>query len=147
MTASTASTGGVGATGTAILPDRPGPVAEFWKGVQQGKLLLQRCRACGHQWHPQADVCEQCRSVDVEWCESPGNGTLYTYTVVHHAVHPVVRPWIPYTLCVVELDEGPRVLATLDPDEGRELAIGSRVKLGFRRIRDDFQIPVFSLDS
>ena len=139
--------GGVGAGGGVILPDRPGLVAEFWQGVQRGSLLLQRCRKCNHVWHVMAQVCELCQSLDTEWCESKGAGTLYSYTVVEHAVHPIVRGWLPYTLCLVQLDEGPRVLATIDPDEGRELAIGGRVRLGFRRLRDDFQIPVFSIVS
>ncbi|MES2999583.1 MAG: OB-fold domain-containing protein [Pseudomonadota bacterium] len=134
---------GVGA-GSVILPDRGGPVAQFWQGVQEGKLLLQHCHNCGHCWHPMADVCAKCQSFDIEWRPSVGGGTLFSYTVVHHATHPVVKAWLPYTLCLVQLDEGPRILATLDPDRGEDLDIGRRVRLGFRKAKGGFQLPVFS---
>lgn len=135
---------GVGA-GSVILPDLPGLTATFWLGVQEGKLLLQTCRHCNHVWHPPRDVCEGCQSSDFEWVTSAGNGVLYSYCVVHHAVHPVVRDWVPYTLCLIQLDEGPRILSTIDPDTGEALEIGCRAQLAFRRIRDHFQLPVFTL--
>ncbi len=137
-------TGGVGAGGSVILPDRAGPVAQFWEGIQQGRLLLQRCKSCGHRWHPMADICERCLSTETEWCDSQGAGTLFSYTVVHHAVHPAVAAWIPYTLILVQLDEGPRILSTLSPDQAGPVVIGSRMKLGFKRLSAQFQIPVFS---
>jgi uncharacterized protein len=137
---------GVGA-GSLILPDLPGRTAEFWRGVQEGKLLLQKCRRCNRVWHPLRDACDACQSFEFEWVPSVGTGVLYSYTVVHHAVHSVVRKWVPYTLCLIQLDEGPRVLSTIDPDAGEELEIGCRVELKFRRIRDDFQLPVFTLNT
>lgn len=137
-------TRGAGA-GSAILPDRLGLVATFWEGARSGKLLLQKCSRCGHYWHPVAEVCEACQSFDFEWTPSTGIGTVYSYTVVHHAVHPVVEPWLPYTLCLVALAEGPRILATVEPDDGSELQIGTAVHLAFRRITETFQLPVFRL--
>jgi len=146
MLGSSRQAGGVGAGGTLILPGgNDTATGRFWDGIQRGRLLLQQCRRCGHCWHPMADVCEACRAIDVQWRESRGDGMLYSYTLVHHAVHPLVQPWIPYTLCLAQLDEGPRILATIEPDDGRDLAIGSRLRLGFRRLSQDFQIPVFHL--
>ncbi|NYT44283.1 Zn-ribbon domain-containing OB-fold protein [Pollutimonas thiosulfatoxidans] len=131
--------------GSAILPDRPGLVAEYWQGAQEKKLLLQRCCRCSNCWHPLSDVCGACQSFDVEWFPSTGTGSLYSYTVVHHAVHPIVQGWVPYTLCLIELDEGPRILSTLEPESGQEPAIGTRAHLEFRSIHSGFQLPVFRL--
>lgn len=135
---------GVG-TGSAILPDLPGLVAAFWKGVKDGELLLQKCSNCGHHRHPPTGVCRACQSFDFDWVPSAGEGTLYSFTVIHHAVHPIVERWVPYTLCLVELDEGPRILSTVDTDRGEALAIGSRMQLRFRDIATDFRLPVFEV--
>jgi uncharacterized OB-fold protein len=35
------------------------------------------------------------------------------YTVVHHAAHAAVADWIPYTILLVDLIEGPRVIGRL----------------------------------
>ena len=49
--------------------DRP-----FWEGLQQDKLVLQRCNACdGWQWGPEW-VCHRCRSFDLRWEETPAEG-------------------------------------------------------------------------
>jgi uncharacterized OB-fold protein len=144
MMTTSSTTRGVG-HGSAILPDRPGLVARFWEGVQKGHLPLQRCKRCGHHWHPPADVCDACRSFDIEWTAATGNGTLFSYTVVHHATHPVVQGWVPYTLMLVQLEEGPRILATIEPDNAQALPVGARLGLDFRRVHPDLQIPVFRL--
>jgi uncharacterized OB-fold protein len=126
-----------------ILPDAEGSLADFWQGIREGRLLLQECRRCGHVWHPPADVCRTCQSFEIGWRPVAGTGTLYSYTVVHHPVHPVVEAWVPYTLCMIALDEGPRILATTDPDRGEALVIGTRMELGFRDEPTGFRLPVF----
>jgi uncharacterized OB-fold protein len=40
-----------------------------------------------------------------------GTGRLYTWTVVHRAMHPAFMGDVPYAVVVVELDEGPRIVS------------------------------------
>lgn len=127
-----------------ILPEAHGALGEFWRGVADGKLLLQRCRGCGNVWHPPSDLCVKCQSLDIEWMPARGTGTLYSFTVVRHAVHPVVAQWIPYTLAVVTLDEGTRFLSLLGESEVAP-TIGRAVQLRFRQMPEGFQLPIFEM--
>ena len=41
------------------------------------------------------------------WVPASGTGEVFTYTVFHHAYDPRFADRVPYTLAVVQLDEGP----------------------------------------
>ena len=53
---------------------------------------------------PPSPFCPVCRSQGLAWVDLPGTGTVYTFTVVRHAVLPIVREHVPYVIAVVELD-------------------------------------------
>lgn len=102
----------------------PTPTPEtqpYWDAAAEGRLVLPRCRACGTViWYPRA-LCPGCQSVDVEWFEASGRGTVYSYTVnrTGRADHPSYRDVDVHVLAYVELAEGPRVLTNIvdvDPD-------------------------------
>ncbi len=68
-------------------------------------------------------LCPECQSFDFEWALASGRGTIYSYTVVHHQTHPAFP--VPYTIVLVELEEGPRLVGQL---RGRlDVAIGAAV--------------------
>jgi len=91
----------------------PTPSAEsraFWKGGRDGELLISRCRACGHFFHPPGPACWRCRSTDVAPEAVSGRATVAAYTVNH-------QPWIagfdpPYIVAMVALAEEPDVRLT-----------------------------------
>ena len=128
-----------------ILPEAVGVVDAFWQGAVNRELLVQRCQRCGHIWHPPSDVCGKCQATDIDWIPASGKGVLYSYTRVQHPVHPVVQSWIPYILCMVELDAGTRILALFDDSETPP-SIGKPVKLRFRQMPEGLQLPVFFHD-
>ena len=105
-------------------PDRD--TAPFWAAQDRHELQFQRCSACGTVRYPVGPLCPQCHSFDFEWITSPGRGTIYSYTVVRHQTHPAFPT--PYTVLLVELDEGPRLIAQLRPSNAG-FAIGSRVRV------------------
>ena len=49
-------------------------------------------------------ICTQCQSERLEWVESSGRGTVYSYTRVHRPPRPAFE--VPYVVAIVELDEG-----------------------------------------
>lgn len=97
----------------------------FWDALEDGQFLLQRCRDCGEAYFPPAPVCPRCHAEAVEWIESDAAGELYAFTRQHRTA-PGVRS--PVVLGVVELDEGPRLLARV-ASEYEALALGDRVAL------------------
>ena len=131
-------------TGGVIIPDAIGNTANFWNGLSEGKLLLQRCARCSQTWHPPLDVCPACQSLDIKWQTSVGTGVLYSFTTVHHPVHSIVEQWVPYTLCLVTLDEGPRILALFEIDNEHTPSIGDRVAVRFRTVSPHLKLSVFA---
>lgn len=111
----------------------------FWKGAEQGKLLIQRCAQCGELRHPPGPMCPRCRSLDWAPIEASGRGTIYSY-VRHH--HPQIPPFEPgHPIALVELDEGVRIVADFAGSECGEIAIGQRVQVVFNRVDDELTLP------
>lgn len=101
----------------------------FWEGAREGKLLIQRCTACGALRHPPAPVCTECHSFEWDTVASKGLGTVYSYVVMHY---PEVPPFeYPNPVALVELDEGTRLVAQLVGVDPGRVAIGQRVRVEF----------------
>lgn len=125
---------------------RPAPVVtednhEFWDAAREGRLVTQRCRACGTLRHPPRPMCPYCRSLDHEVVELAGTGAVYSYTVLHHPQHPAFT--YPVIAVLVDLDEGVRILSNLVGVEPSEIRIGMPVHVGFDATADDLAVPVF----
>ncbi len=102
----------------------------FWDATLQGTLLLRRCNSCGFViWYPR-DLCPECGSLDTEWFEGSGRGTIYTFTVTRRG-QGRWREAAPYVLAYVELDEGPRVMTNIVDCDVDALSIGLAVEVTF----------------
>ena len=95
----------------------------FAQGLAAGVLRYQRCQACNLALTGQRFACTACGSVQLAWCDASGRGTVFAISSVHRAPTEAWRALAPYTLVLVDLDEGPRVMAHGAPG----LAIGTRV--------------------
>jgi uncharacterized protein len=110
----------------------------FWNACADGRLLVQRCTACGvHQFYPRP-FCLSCESTTLEWTETKGTGTIYSITTVRLPVTPDLTP--PYLLALVDLDEGPRLLTNI---EASVASIGDRVSVSWRPRQGLPPLPVF----
>ena len=109
----------------------------FWEAAERHQLVIQRCAGCGvHQFYPRP-FCLQCDGA-VEWVAARGTGRIYSRTTVR--IPAGLDLELPYVAAIIELDEGPRILATLtDPD----LPIGAAVRVGWRARTDAPPAPVF----
>jgi uncharacterized OB-fold protein len=104
-------------------------VTDFAKHLKDGRLMGTRCKSCGaFSFPPRAD-CEVCMSGDFEFVEVSGKSTLQTYTKIV-AAPTGFEDVVPYTVGVVDLEEGGRALAwfgeTVKEDEikiGMELQV------------------------
>ena len=106
-------------------PDRD--TAPFWEGQNRHQLTFQRCTRCQTVRYLVGPLCPNCRSFDFAWTASAGRGAVYSYTVVRHQTHPAFP--VPYTVLLVEMDEGPRVIAQLRASPDRRPRIGDRVRV------------------
>jgi uncharacterized protein len=112
----------------------PLPVADdvggcYWDALHAGRLTYQRCE-CGHAWLPAREHCPRC--LGSIWLRETASGTgrLISWVTYHRAYHPAFKDRLPYTVVIVELDEGPRLISNLTGDtDRRALSIDMPVRL------------------
>ena len=115
------------------VPDRDS--APFWRGLREGALRVQRCRACGAlRWPPRA-VCNRCYAFDSEWIALSGRGRIVSWVRTHQAFAPAWRDEVPYDVVRVALDEQ-EDLQLLGRLEGAPPAAGLPVRARFVRVDD-----------
>jgi uncharacterized OB-fold protein len=91
--------------------------------LREGRLMIQRSRSTGRAVFPPRLMAPGDGMDDLEWFEPSGRGTVYSFTVV-----PQRAPREDYNVCLIELDEGVRILSrVVDAAEGA-LTIGAAVK-------------------
>ena len=122
-------------------PDRD--TAPFWEAQNRHELKFQKCTACGTVRYPVGPLCPECHSFEFEWIASGGRGTVYSYTVVRHQTHPAFP--VPYTVLLVEMDEGPRLIAQLRARADARFDIGTPVRIEWED-HPHQSLPVFVLD-
>jgi uncharacterized protein len=102
----------------------------FWEGAAEGRLMLQRCSACATVvWYPRG-VCPACGSLSLDWFETTGRGTVYSFTVNRRGAGDYGGIG-PYVLAYVELDEGPRMLTNIVNCDPADVKIGGSVRAVF----------------
>lgn len=109
----------------------------MWESIEREKMALPRCGACGTFRYPPGPICAECHSMDYEWTEVSGDGTILSWVVFHRQYfddHPQ-----PYNAIAVRLAEGPIVISNLVGDEPDGSWIGERVTITYRRHLDRLQ--------
>jgi uncharacterized OB-fold protein len=122
---------------------KPTPETEhFWAGAREGLLKLQRCTDCGNVYFPPRPFCPSCISRNVEVFNASGKGKLYSY-VINQRQHPAHDG--PYSIAVVELDEGPRMMTNIINCEQtpEALELDMPVEVVFEAITDEISLPYF----
>ena len=119
----------------------------FWDAAKQDRLVCQRCTSCGTFRMPPSPFCFNCQSRDHEFTELPGTGTIYSFTVVRHPLHPDLADACPYVSGVVELDgtqgAGARMLVNIIDCDPETVKIGDKVEIVFEHVNEDMSTPRF----
>lgn len=128
------------------VPVRDGLTTPYWQALEQGILTFQRCAACNAAWLPPRGECPECLAADWRWESASGRGKLVSWVVYHVAYHPAFKDRLPYTVAVVELAEGPRLISNVigaaDPeslriDQGLRLVVEHEHGFALPRFRPD----------
>lgn len=115
----------------------------FWDAARQGRLTIMACNACGKAYHYPRPFCPHCWSNDVSWREASGKATLYTYSTVFVNDLPPFKERLPYTVAIVDLEEGVRMTTELVDCDVAQARIGMPLQVTFKPITDDISLPVF----
>ncbi|WP_405871233.1 bifunctional MaoC family dehydratase N-terminal/OB-fold nucleic acid binding domain-containing protein [Streptomyces sp. NBC_00005] len=129
-------------------PPRPRPVvnrdnAGFWEGVRHRQLLIQRCTGCATLRFPWLPGCNSCGCPDWDTVEASGEGTVYSYVVMHHPPFPAFTP--PYAVALIELSEGVRMISNVVGAPYDKVRIGMPVRLEFQSYDEELLLPVFRI--
>jgi uncharacterized protein len=115
--------------------------AFFWEGTRQHKLLAQRCSDCKTLRHPPGPACPHCHSLDSEVIELSGQGTLYSYTIVHPPLPPGFDE--PAVVSIIELEGGIRFISNLVDMEPDSLKIDEPVEVYYLEQEEGWTAPLF----
>lgn len=81
-----------------------GADARYFGALAEGRFEIPQCDTCGrHHFFPRV-VCPYCGSEALSWAVPSGRGTVYSTTVVR-------RTEGDYTVCLIDLAEGPRLMS------------------------------------
>ena len=124
------------------LPRMDGMHGDFYREcARQGRLVFQRCEACGTPRHPPRVLCAKCGSDQVAWVPSAGQGAIFSWTVVHLAPHPAFASQVPYAVVVVELEEDVRIVASLRELAPEHLELGLPVEVVLEEVSEGVPLP------
>lgn len=117
--------------------------AHFFEAAAQGRLELQRCDSCERVWFYPRPSCVACGAERYHWVAASGRGRVHSYSTVHRAPSPAFRALVPYVLALIDLDEGPRMMANIVGDDALEVAIGDAVEVTFEDRGEGRKLPQF----
>lgn len=105
-----------------------GKIGEFFRGLENGKIMATKCIECGEIYFPPQTNCPECPNSGVEWIELSGEAILETYTIIN--VKPTSFSKYPdYVVAIGKLKEGVKVLSWLNIDDQKKIRIGMKIFL------------------
>ncbi len=120
------------------MKERPMSDYEFEQFLNEEKLMGSRCIACGALFVPPRAVCITCYRSEMEWAEMRGIGKLAAFTCIAIGPPSMIEEGYdrnnPYCSGVIELAEGPRVVARIEGVDAlnpENIKIGTPLKMRF----------------
>jgi uncharacterized OB-fold protein len=103
-------------------------IESFYKFVKEKKLMGAQCNKCGNLILPPRPMCPKCFSKDLAWKESPKQGKLLTYTVIHVSPQQF-QSLTPYAVGIVELGNGAHLVGMIKGVAIDQIKIGMNLTL------------------
>ena len=117
-------------------------VDKFADYLHKGKLMGTRCKKCNEIYFPPRADCLKCMDDKFEWVEYSGKGTLNSYTTIH-AAPKGFDDIAPYTLGIVDLKEGGRLIAWIGDIPKNEIKIEMEIKVVPRIFEEIEEIKLY----
>jgi uncharacterized OB-fold protein len=115
------------------------PLSIYNDHLNRGELAYQFSPEAGKAVFYPRVICPYTGSEHLEWRISKGQGTVHATTTVHPAQGE------PYNVCLVDMDEGYRLMSRVEDIDPMAVKIGMRVTFRTHHQGDDeAPIPVFT---
>lgn len=128
----------------ARTPVMDGDSQPYWDAIARHRLTAQQCSGCARFVFYPRGICPFCHSLDLQWRDVSGAGTVYSYTVSRRAPSPEFGDDIPLVVVLVDLDEGYRMMSDLVGADALEVQCGDRVQVTFHETAGGQTLPVFT---
>ena len=116
--------------------------ARHQAALNAGRFLIQRCGACHEHVYFPREVCPHCGSRTLDLVEPVGSGTVHAATTVRRKADAGGD----YNVCIVELDEGVRLMSRVEGVAPDAVRIGQRVRARVARVGEQ-GLVVFDLEA
>ena len=114
-----------------------GPEAQYFARLSRGEFAVQACQACEARIFYPRTVCPHCGGTRLTWVSASGRGTVYASTRLKD------KAGQPYNVCLVDLEEGPRLMSRVEGFPDAAAPIGLAVKA---RLSLEGHTPVLGVD-
>ena len=100
-----------------------GPDLVYQNNLSNNIFALPKCTSCAKFHFFPRVVCPHCGSFELEWQHVSGKGEVYSTTTVRRKPERGGN----YNVCLVTLDEGPRMMSRVDGVDSEIVSIGDQV--------------------
>lgn len=119
--------------------------APMWESIAAEQMKLQKCAESGVFRYPPGPACPESLNMESEWTPISGRGKIISWTVFHRGYLPAYPP--PNLVVAVQLEEGPIMVANMDPAELGHMHLDAPVRLFYADHPDGYKIPRFTFDN
>ena len=107
------------------------PEQDYFRHLEEGRFMIQRSRDSGRCFFYPRGAEPVTGSTNLEWVQPSGRATVYSVTIVRQK-----DPTKDYNVVLVDLAEGPRMMARVDGIANEQVKIGMAVKAKIIREND-----------
>lgn len=100
-----------------------GPEQTYLDGLAAGRFQIQRCADCSQAVFYPRCVCPHCGGAALDWFSPTGEGVVYASTTVYRNA----EQGGDYNVCLVDLQEGARMMSRVAQIAPAQVRIGMRV--------------------
>jgi hypothetical protein len=98
--------------------------ARHQQALDQGRFLIQHCGACGKHVYFPRELCPHCGALSPALVAPDGGGTVQAVTTLYRKPDQGGN----YHVCLVDLDEGVRLMSRVEGLAPEAVTIGLRVR-------------------
>lgn len=110
-------------------------ISRNWRLKNQRYNLEGTICQCGHKNFPPRQVCPKCKENPQHPVNFAGTGKVYSYATVYEAPEGF-EEYVPYTVGLIRLDDGPLLSAQLTDVDPDEVSIGMKVEMVTRKLKE-----------
>jgi uncharacterized OB-fold protein len=103
-------------------------IDNFVESLKDGKIKATKCKICNQMYLPPRAECPRCMKEEMDWIDLNNKGRLLTYTTLHYGPSGF-EDKTPYTLGVVDFEQGGRLLGMVEGLDEKSISIGMKVKV------------------